>query len=635
MGRFGLLGRRQYRCVEMTLRRSAALRSTFSRLLVSQDRRAVGSWFAGLNSFRIEGVKIGIGGGHPFRCAPDASRGESVIIDAERRLPDELPRRNICIVGGGPAGITLAHRLVKEGQSVLLVESGGRRETERSRALNLGSAEPPDSHEPLEENRRRQWGGASSVWGGRCIPLDDLDFAQREWVPFSGWPIGRGELDPYYAEAMGYCEAGAISFDARECSPPAPEMLRGLDGEGVVTYPLERWSPPTHFGKAYRRKFKSSDNVTVVLNATCTHIQLTPTGESVDHLVISTHNGSSIRVSADRYVLAAGGLENARLLLSSDDIATSGIGNHSDSLGRFYQTHLFGCFAAVDLKESKVAHVGFDRDSVGAYFRRRIWIDSERQQSDHLLNIVFFPVRPPTGASGHRGPLFSAVFLLKTFGSAIRDPAQAGRIWRTERQAIRSHARVFVRHLPGAFPELYRAFVGRYVGSRRLPVILPPDGLRQYYLQYQAEQVPNREARVALGNERDDLGMRRLVVAPRASVQDVDSVVRAHRLLDRRLRTSGLGRLRYREDQLRAAVEESATSVNSGAHHIGTTRMGDDPAVAVVDRTCRVHGIKNLYVLGSSVMPTSGHANPTLTIVALALRLADELAFIARKESDN
>jgi len=550
-----------------------------------------------------------------------------VIIDAKRRLPTALPDADVCIVGGGPAGISLALQLERSGVSVLLLESGGERESDRSRDLNRGASDPLDSHEPLEENRRRQWGGTSAAWGGRCIPFDGIDFRERDWVDSSGWPLTRADLEPYYSQAMVLCEAGSMSFDARESLPEAPELLPGLDGDGVVSYVLERWSPPTHFGKRYRKRLAASSSVQVLTNATCTHVQLRPDGTSVDHLVVRNHPGQSIQVRADRFVIAAGGLETARILLASNDVARSGIGDHSGCLGRYYQTHLFGCLTTLELDPGAPrAHVAFDRDTNGVYCRRRIWFTPERQAADQLLNTVFFPVRPPLGATGHRSALFSGVYLAKTLIAALRRPHHAVRVLREEKSAIASHGKVLIRHFPSAIPEMYRAFVGRYVGARRLPAVLPADGLDTYHLQFQAEQVPNAEARVTLGTDCDEFGMRRLVVSPRATAQDIESVVRCHRVLDERLRAAGLGRLRYDEAELRRGVVTSTEHVNSGAHHLGTTRMSDDPTRGVVDGDCRVHGVTNLYAVGGSVMPTSGHANPTLTIVALALRLGEHLA---------
>jgi len=550
-----------------------------------------------------------------------------VIVDARRALPAAFADVDVCIVGGGPAGISLALRLERCGLSILLLESGGHRETERSRDLNRGASDPRDSHEPLEENRRRQWGGASAAWGGRCIPFDAIDFQKRAWVDSSGWPLTRADLEPFYRQAMVLCEAGVMSFDAREALPAARELLPGLDGDGVVSYPLERWSPPTHFGKRYRKRLAASPRVRVVMNATCTHVQLDRGGSAVDHLVVRNHRGQSTRVRADRFVLAAGGLETARVLLASNDVARSGIGNHSDCLGRYYQTHLFGCLATVELGPGvTTAHVAFDRDREGVYCRRRIWFTPAQQEADRLLNTVFFPVRPPLGATGHRSALFSGVYLAKTLVAALRRPRQAFRYLRAEQTAIASHGAVLIRHFPSAIPEIYRAVAGRYIGSRRLPAVLPSDGLSIYHLQFQAEQVPNPHARVTLGEDADEFGMRRLVVSPRTTAHDIESVIRCHRLLDERLRAAGLGRLRYDEGELRDAVVTSTEHVNSGAHHLGTTRMSEDPAFGVVDRDCRVHGVTNLYAVGGSVMPTSGHANPTLTIVALALRLGEHLA---------
>ncbi len=550
-----------------------------------------------------------------------------MIIDLDRRPPADLPDSDVCIVGGGPAGISIAMRLAGAGLSVLLVESGGRKETAFARDLNRGSAFPAGSHEPLEENRRRQWGGASAVWGGRCIPFDDVDFAARDWVPRSGWPFPHSDVEPYYRAASQLCEAGQADFDARTAVPAGPELLPGLDGDGIVTHRLERWSRPTHFGRRYRRALQASPNVSVVINATCTGIQLADTGDRVEAIRVGGRDGAQLRARSRSFVLAAGGLENARILLASTDVIPDGIGNHSGCLGRFYQTHLFGSHARLVIDEPTArAHVAFDRDDAGVYCRRRISITAARQESDRLLNTVFFPVRPPSGASGHRSAMFSAVYLAKTAAAALRRPRSARSLVRSERDAIIGHLKVFLRDLPSALPEIARTAAGRYLGTRRLPAVLPPDGLEAYHLQFQAEQIPNPDARVALGPDRDPFGVPRLVVAPRATAQDVESVVVAHRVLDRRLRATGLGHLEYDEAQLRSAVLESTRRVNSAAHHLGTTRMAVDPADGVVDANCRVHGIDNLFVAGGSVLPTSGHANPTLIIVALALRLADHLA---------
>lgn len=594
-----------------------------------------------MNKDRCGGVILSCG---PYASATRATRaglvtsnhgGCDVIVESRRQFPPDLPVSDVCIVGGGPAGISLAMRLERSGLSVLILESGGPRETTSYRDLNRGTSDPPGSHEPLEENRRRQWGGASSVWGGRCIPFDEVDFLKRDWAPLSGWPFARSELDPYYSDAMELCEAGEMDFDARTALPTAPDLIPGLDGDGIVTYPIERWSPPTHFGKRYRKYFASSPRIVALLNATCTHIQLSASGDHVDHLVVQRSNGDRHTIRARHYVLATGGLENTRLLLASNDVATEGIGNHSDCLGRFYQTHLFGCHAQLVLtSRDPLAHVTFDRDSTGVYCRRRIWIDAETQESAKILNIVFFPTRPPSGATGHRSAIFSGVYIVKTLLAAVRRPANAAPFLRNERKAIGGHLRVLAQDLPRAIPELLQTIVGRYLGSRRLPVVLPPDGLQSYYLQFQSEQTPNPTARLSLTTERDAFEVPRLVVAPHTTMGDIESVIQAHRLLDERLRRSSLGFLEYDEAELRQSLTHSTQHVNSAAHHLGTTRMSSDPRHGVVDSDCRVHGVRNLYVVGGSVMPTSGHANPTLTVLALALRLADHLAEHASRSDD-
>ena len=330
--------------------------------------------------------------------------------DARTVPAGKILQCDVCIVGGGPAGITIARELAGSSLQVILLEAGGWRETARARDLCIAVLpEPKSSHEPLEENRRRQWGGATSAWGGRCIPFDAIDFEKRPWVPHSGWPITKSELDPFYARALTLCEAGEYKFHTEEAFPEKQrEMIAGFDGPDVVSNAMERWGPPTHFGKRYARELQSAANITVLFNANCLHIQLRPDGSCVEKIQVASFERNKFSVKAGSFVIACGGLETARLLLASNDVMTAGIGNHADKLGRHYMAHLFGAFAMARLRDNGAGFVyDLERDEEQVYCRHGVFGSRPRRSGrTRMLNVISFFFRPPLSRTVHRNALF-------------------------------------------------------------------------------------------------------------------------------------------------------------------------------------------------------------------------------------
>jgi choline dehydrogenase-like flavoprotein len=552
------------------------------------------------------------------------------MIEDARQIPNGTALDcDVCIIGGGAAGIAMAREFIGSGCKVILLVGAGRRESAEDRDLYRGFAAPAESHEPLEENRRRIWGGSTTLWGGRCIPFDDIDFEPRDWVPHSGWPVRREELASFFVRATALCEAGEYRFDARDVFPETqPEIVAGLDDATVASWPLERWGPPTDFGRRYEKELRGAANITVLMHAHAKHLQLAPQGGAMRHVVVATNPGHEFTVRARQYVLACGGLENPRLLLAANDVARAGIGNETDNVGRYYQSHLFGVSAFVRLRDPERGFIyEFERDEQGVYCRRRFWITPEAQRERRIGNAIGFFFRPPIAHAVHRNALFSATFLGKFFLGAFKRyglRGSAARI-RAERAVLQEHFDVVMRQAPSLAPQLLRLMQQRFLARRRLPMILAPRSGNQFHLFYQTEHSPNRESRVVLHAERDALGMPRLETRVQFTEFDFATVLEMHRLLQARFTASGVGEFIYREEELRERLIEEARHFNSNAHHIGTTRMSDDPRHGVVDRHGRVHEVENLYVAGCSIFPTSGHANPTLTLVALALRLADHL----------
>ncbi|MDB6020911.1 MAG: hypothetical protein JWQ04_768 [Pedosphaera sp.] len=555
------------------------------------------------------------------------------MMDDARKIPaGKTLQCDVCIVGGGPAGITIARELAGTSARVILLEAGGRAETAQARDLYRGHAEPKSSHEPLEENRRRQWGGTTSVWGGRCIPFDAIDFEKRDWVPHSGWPITKAQLDPYYARALTVCEAGEYKFRAEEAFPDTQrEMIAGFDGPAVVSNLMERWSPKTHFGKRYARELQSAANLTVLFHANCLHVQLAPDGSRVEQIHVASFKRNKFFIQSRFFIIACGGLETARLLLASNDVMKTGIGNHSDKLGRHYMSHLFGAVAMARLRDNGRSFMfELERDHGQIYCRRRFWVTPAAQEKNRMLNSVAFFFRPALGRAVHRNPLFSSAYLAKFFLTTFRrnPPVRAAAIVKENRAALLAHLKIMVTGAPDLVPQIAGIVKDRWFARRRLPFILPDKRVNHYCLYYQSEHAPNPDSRVLLHPEKDFFGLPRLLVKIQFSEMDVQTVLRAHRLIQNQFATTKTGELAYDEAALREAIERKIREFNSSAHQLGTTRMSASPADGVVDANCKVHGVQNLFVAGGSVFPTSGHANPTLTLVALALRLADCLKSI-------
>jgi choline dehydrogenase-like flavoprotein len=550
-----------------------------------------------------------------------------MIIDGMQIPQNESLVSDVCIVGAGAAGIVLALELAKTGVSVLLLEAGGLDRDENNQKLLRGTIADPSVHSPLHEARCRQLGGTTAIWGGRCIPFDSIDFEKRDYVPHSGWPIGFHELDPYYPLANRYCQCGEYSYTVAQALPHSPNhIVEGFADDLITDTQLERWSLPTNFGKEYLDLLKTLPNLRVILNASCLGIDLSKDGGRVSSLRFCSRLLNRFSVTSRAITLAAGGLETTRLLLASNDVLESGIGNHSGLLGRYYMGHLSGavCQAKFYGDPDKTIY-NFERDSDGIYCRRRFWISDKSQKQMGILNTVLWLDNPPMYDPAHHNGILSLAYL------ALTTPGLRERLAPTPiiKAAISGgkggramHMLNLVRDMPYVVRFIPSFLYKRYVSKRRLPGFFLKNRSNLYDLHYHAEQCPNFESRVFLSEERDEYGMQRLHIDFRYSELDIESVCRTHVLLDQQLRKQGCGHLVFKEDDIRGLALRQA---GDGIHQIGTTRMAVEAHSGVVNEHCRVHGIRNLFIASSSVFPTSGQANPTLTIVALAIRLADHL----------
>jgi choline dehydrogenase-like flavoprotein len=520
-----------------------------------------------------------------------------MLINAQNLTSQQIIEADLCIIGAGAAGIAAAREFLNADIKVILLESGGLDFNHHAQFLYRGVVEGRWYTSP-EFTRRRQFGGSTATWFGRCHPLDRDDFEERDWIPHSGWPISAAELRPFYEQANRLFE-----IDNYDYTPNLRDMESGLELKKFS------FSPPTKFGEKYRAEIKQSSNLQVLLNATALHIQLNNDGSQVDSVRCTTLFRKRFSVRARFFILALGGLETPRLMLASRDVQKNGIGNQNDLLGRYFMEH-------VSLFD---AHI----DDIPAHQPRELFKLDYSIEQKNLGNVLAAGL-----TSAHR----QEHRLLNGCGFFVRRAAHKtdDLFYSKEMQDVIRLSEIIHHAAP---PSLRAAeyLVQALSNSRKLlPAI--KSGLFQrkdkphYGLQMQLECVPNPESRLTLSDDkRDFLGIPRLVVRWKLSTQDLDSY---HRL--RKALFEGLTRIGLPIRPINHDLDEEGwpVSITPSKHHMGATRMHRDPQQGVVDEHCCVHGVHNLYIASSSTFPTSGMANPTLTIAALALRIANRVKTI-------
>lgn len=533
-------------------------------------------------------------------------------------------RTDVCIVGGGPAGISLALDLSERGISVVLLESGHFKFDPTTQSLYEGEVADEQMHSPPDKYRQRRLGGSSSIWGGRCMPMDPIDFETRSQVQQSGWPISYEDLLPYYPAANSLVEAGNFSYEADEAlGATAPPMIQGFNSSQIRTTGLERFSCPTNFGKRYLNRLQLAPGVRVLLGANCTGLRLQADARSLKTVDVATLAGKRFSVAARATVVASGGLETARLMLASNDVSPAGVGNQHDVVGRYYMCHIAGNVGMLTLNgpTSGVRH-GYEMSPEGIYCRRRLAVSPEEQRRRGLANAVARLHFPRITDPAHRNGVLSGLFLARRlisyeYGKRLNDGNP-------------SSTAAYSRHLLNVVSDpldmsafLLHWLTKRTLASRKFPSIILRNRTNRFSLEMHGEQAPLPSSRVTLIDRTDVLGMRKLCVDWRYCSADIESLRGTLDLMAQEFESSGIGKFEYQSETL----EEDLTRFGAyGGHHIGTARMGHDPRSSVVNLDCRVHSVDNLYVAGSAVFPTSSQANPTLTLVALALRLGNSLA---------
>jgi choline dehydrogenase-like flavoprotein len=490
-----------------------------------------------------------------------------MFVDANDLADGTTLEADICIAGAGAAGITIALDLRASGLSVILLESGGLRREVETQILSSGRMTGINTWN-LRSMRIRALGGTTGHWEGWCRPLMPQDLELRDYVPDSGWPINYAELVPWYQRACQTLEIGAFEWNA---GARAKAMARPLLPLGpAIDQRYYQFSPPTRFARTYGGTLQKAEEIRVVTHLNLRDIRLERQGGPVESFSCRTLGGKTILVHADRYVLALGGIENARVLLASRSQEPQGVANGNDLVGRYFMEHphYYGSMGLVHASALDLS------------FYRRGASDLKR-------------------ANGTAVPLLGALGL-------------AAEVTRSEKllNFSATFQAVSAKSDPGALP----------ASTTQALLLRGKSGFQAAEMSVRAEQSPLADSRITLTDDRDPLGMPRVALDWRIDPEDDEKMRRALVILARELAAAGIARARVPGDATRFIWRQSP-----GGHHMGTTRMGSDPKLSVVDADCRTHEVGNLYIAGSSVFPTGGDANPTLTIVALAHRLAASL----------
>lgn len=408
--------------------------------------------------------------------------------------------------------------------------------------------------------------------------------------PDSGWPFGLTHLLPFYERAQAVCQLGPFAYTAADWSSEGVRPI-AFQGDRVLSHAVH-YSPPTRFGAVYREEIRKASNIIAYLGANVIDLDTPKPPARVSGVRIACLAGSTFRVKARAFILAAGGVENARLLLLSNKVQPAGLGNTYDQVGRYFMEHLY-----LDRAATILAPEG----SISEFYTSGHWSKGRR-------------VRGILGLS----PEVQRNEMLTNYCAVVEDESLPRPIalWRSLLQAVRR------RRLPAGAMTRLRHAANRIATAAATRMSRTEPFGRRYLVKNVMEQAPNTESRVVLSHERDRLGCPRVALQWSLTAIDKRTMHRAHEILDEELRRAAVGHL---HSALGREGDPWPSGLRGARHHMGTTRMHPDPRRGVVDANGRVHGIANLYVAGSSVFPTSGSANPTLTVVALALRLAEQI----------
>lgn len=506
-------------------------------------------------------------------------------VDARELADNSIIEGDICIIGAGAAGISIALEWMLSSKKVILLEGGGFEYEERVQELYRGKT-TGQPYFPLKSARLHYFGGTTAHWGGFSSVFDPIAFQKRDWVNLSGWPITQDDMLPFYARAHDNLGIGNFDYNVDNWVKKDPTF---------VPLPLNKdyfWSKiwkynttPARFGEKYKNTVINASNIHLYTYANVVDIQANENVTSINEVTVKNYTGKSHKVRAKQFILACCGIQNARLLLASNKQAPKGLGNDNDNVGRYFMEHFDLNAAELWLNE---------KSSLKLYMLRpprvkaELAITAKKQAEYKILNGIL-SLSPLVG--GKKVPP-----LIKTWSK--EDPREN------------------FKQIAEEYDKTKESKISRFLAGKMY---------ESFNVAIRLEQSPNPLSRVTLDSEKDELGMPRAALNWVFTPLEKRSLRKIYEVFGQQVGAAGIGRVKLM-DYLQDEKDETMPAATSGGwHHMGTTRMTEDPKTGVVDANCKVHGIDNLYAAGSSCFTTGGAVNPTLSVVAIAIRLSDHI----------
>ena len=516
-----------------------------------------------------------------------------MVLDFESLETPDPAHADVCVIGAGAAGILIATQVAEAGGTVTLLEGGGPQHEPRSQQI-YKSQLTGRAHSGVHEGRFRTYGGTTTEWGGQILELDPEDFMPRAHVPGSGWPFAKQELTSYYERALRFEGLRRIE---RNNSEVWNELgLEPVDVGNEFQMLYSRWCPERNFTRLHERALTQTKRLTVHTHANVVGFELNESRTAIAAVRVRSFGGRESRVTAGSFVLCMGGIESTRLLLQEQAQGTMPWQTNG-VLGQHFQDHIGmnGIPIRKIRQKPPWRYFGYVT-SKGFRYHNKMQLRPELQTRLETLNVAC------------------------TLGPVYKENKGRDRTLNLLRKMVRERAR------PSAAEALRMAFempgVAAHLLSQRCLGEAPE--WKDMAIAVHCEQSPLGSSRIALSEERDELGLRRTELTWVISPEEIYSLRTFIRVAAEAFRREGFAEVEIPANFLEDDEVVLALCGDSN-HHMGGTRMSSDPADGVVDANLRLHGVANGYVCSASVFPCSGFSNPTHTMLALAMRLADRL----------
>lgn len=528
-----------------------------------------------------------------------------MIVDLEQLVsPVTVPQKSgVCIAGAGVAGLVLAVALADAGVDVHLLEAGGREEEDRSQEI-YSTEMAGITHAGATVGRARVFGGSSTRWGGQILPFTTDVFSPPPELTTFSWPVSAAKLEPFYRTIESILGTNHLPYSTELLSGLGISLPRHISSSPDVAVRFSKWAPFSNrnVAKSLGVKAIASKRITVFLHANLTECLLASDGSRIEAFLVRNYRGDYFRFAAKRYVLATGTIETSRLLLASRSVCKSGVGNARNQVGLKFHDHV-----SAPVGEVKPNSQSSLLPWMLPFFVGETTHTAKLEASIELRRKLKLPA-----VMAHleiREPDDSAAFLLRDLLRAM------------QRGNSKSVILDNYRRLPPACFEMLRFVYNARIRKRR-----SVSSAAKVLIHVVCEQSACPKNRIRLAERTlDPLGVPRAVIDWRVSEHEMQSMRRYAQWIRADLNDGQEHAVTWYDDAVDGRAE-ALPDVRDTNHPMGGTVMGLDPANSVVDSDLRVHGVSNLYVASCSTFPSGSSSNPTFTLMALTLRLGEQLS---------